>query len=155
MRIALDELRESEVEDLGALAVDRRGIGNEIDVLALEIAVEHAGAMHVVELETLHLRAVDERSMRRRKLLLRAPHAACRSAVQPTERFLEDPAPGQMRAVERAAERIEHEELDARAHFNGYRIVGESRDELCNASGIGIVAAGVVRHRHCSCPVMP
>ena len=81
--------------------------------------VQHALAVHVVELEALHLRAVDERRVRRRQFLSGAPHRARLRGVELAEALLQDAAPFEVGAVNRAAERIEHQQLDAREHFRG------------------------------------
>ena len=118
---------------------DQRGQHDRADV-------QHARAVHVVELEALDLRAVDERGVRRGELQVRAPHRAAACRVDRAERLLEDARPLEIGAVERAAERVEHQELDARCALLRDRFVLESRNELRDAAGVGIVAAGVVRH---------
>ena len=80
-------------------------------------AMEHAVAMHVVELETLHLRAVDQRRMGRRQLLPRPPHRGRARGVEAAKCILEDAAPWQVGAIEAAAERVEDQQLDALAHL--------------------------------------
>src|SRR6267378_703175 len=100
--------------------------------------VQHAFAVHVVQLEPLDLRAVCERRVRRREPLRRPPNAATAGAVQFLESALQDPAPFEMRAVERAAERIEDEELRALAHFARNRFVAEPGNEFGDAARIGV-----------------
>ena len=46
--------------------------------------MQHAGAVHVVELEALHLGAVDERRVRRRELLARCPRRCTRASRRPS-----------------------------------------------------------------------
>ena len=75
--------------------------------------MQHALAVHVVELEALNQRAVDQRGMRRRQPLRRAPDAAGLGGVERAERRAQDAAPFEIGAVERAAERIEDQQLDA------------------------------------------
>ena len=59
--------------------------------------VQHARAMHVVELEALHLRAVDERRVRRREPLA-CPRPLRRGLIDRRQRILQDAAPFQVRA---------------------------------------------------------
>ena len=90
MPALLDVPRTHAQPDARADLVARHGGGEKL--LAAEIAahlgdgqergqhdradVQHAGAVHVVELEALHLRAVGERRVRRREAVRRAPYAA-------------------------------------------------------------------------------
>ena len=102
--------------------------------------MQHALAMHVVELEALDQRAVDQRGMRRRQKLRRSPHAAGFGRVELAERRPQDAAPFEIAAVERAAERIEHQQLDARDDFSRNVFVADLRDELRDGAGVRIVA---------------
>jgi hypothetical protein len=71
--------------------------------------VQHADLVHVVELETLHLAAIDERGMRRGQLERGAPHRARAGCVEPAERVLQYAAPFQVGGIQPAADCIEHE----------------------------------------------
>src|SRR5437868_3346393 len=93
--------------------------------------------MHIVELEALHLGAVGERRMRRRHALLRAPHRA--RVVLVRHRAAQDPAPLELRAVERAAERIEDQELQPLAHLGRDLLIREPGDELRQSMRVGII----------------
>ena len=62
--------------------------------------VQHAGAMHVVELEALHLGAVHERGVGRGQLLAGAPDRRRARGVELPERVLEDAAPFEVGAVD-------------------------------------------------------
>src|SRR5262249_13403342 len=95
-------------------------------------------AVHVVELETLHLGAVRERRVRRREPQPRSPDRARARAVELPQRTLEDAAPRQPCAVERAAERIEDQQLRALAHLARYRVVRERRDEFRDSARVGV-----------------
>ena len=108
--------------------------------------MQHAGTMDVVEFETLHQRAVDERRMRRRQALLGAPHGAGRRGVEPAQCRAQDAAPGQSGAVERASEGIENQQLSARDHRGRDALVLQPGNETCDAAGLRIVAAGGVAH---------
>ena len=48
------------------------------------------------------------------------------------------------RAVERAAERVEHQELDALAHLGGNVLVAQPGDEFGDAAGVTVIVAGFV-----------
>ncbi len=87
--------------------------------------VQHALAVHVVEFEALHLRAVDERRVRRRQPLAGAPYRACLCRVELGERRVQDTAPFKIGAVDRAPERIQHQQLDACQHFRRDRLVAQ------------------------------
>jgi hypothetical protein len=75
--------------------------------------------MHIVELESLDERAVDQRRMGRRKPLRRAPHAACRCRIHLRQGAHEDPAPFQVGAVQRAPERVQYQQAYALDHSDG------------------------------------
>ena len=106
--------------------------------------MQHARAMHVVELEALDHRAVDERRVRRRELHRHAPHAAALGRIDFRERVRQNPAPLEARAEQRAAERIENQQLDARAHLVRNRFVRQSGHEGRDAAGIGVCSDVVV-----------
>jgi len=91
--------------------------------------VKDADPVHVVELEALHQRAVDQHGMRRRQPLGGAPDTGAGAAIDLGEGRAQDPAPGEVGAVDRATERIEHEELDAAQNVAGNPLVAESRHE--------------------------
>ena len=87
--------------------------------------MQHADAMHVVELEALHLRAVDQRGIGRGQRLAGAPDRRRARGVEFPERVLENPAPFQLGAVDGAAERVENEQLQALAHVSRDLLVAE------------------------------
>ena len=97
-------------------------------------------AVHVVELEALHQRAVDERRVRRRQPFRRAPDAAGFGRVETAEPRPQDAAPFEIGAVKRAAERIQHQELDARDDLGRDILVAQRRDELRDGAGVRVVA---------------
>ena len=109
--------------------------------------MQHARAMHVVEFETLYLRAVHQRSVRRGEFQMRAPHVAGARRIHAGERVLQYPAPRKVGAVERAAERIEHQQFDACFYLGRYRIVGEAGHKLRDAAGVGIIVRCFVTHQ--------
>src|SRR5438309_140476 len=100
--------------------------------------VQHTGAVHVVELEALHLRAVRERGVRRGEPFNRSPHAARCVSIHAEERAAEDAAPLELGAVERAAERVEDQELQPLADLRGNGFVAQPGGEFGQATGIGI-----------------
>jgi hypothetical protein len=65
--------------------------------------------MHVIKLKALHLRAIDQRRMRRREPPIGAPDRRVARFVEVFERFAKDAAPLQMRSVNCAAERIQNQ----------------------------------------------
>ncbi|MNC94315.1 hypothetical protein D3C83_111350 [compost metagenome] len=77
--------------------------------------------------------------MRGRKLLAGAPDRACARRVHGRELVLENAAPLEIRTVERAAQRVEHQQLQAVADVFGNRFVLEAGDEIRDAAGVGIV----------------
>ena len=81
--------------------------------------VQHARAVHVVELEALHLRAVDQRGVRRGEALAVPQTEVVRVGSISEKVVLQNSAPLASRAVERAAERVEHQQLDPLAHVAG------------------------------------
>src|SRR5581483_4327876 len=100
--------------------------------------MQHAGAMQVIELEALHLRAVRERRMRRAEPFIRSPHRARRALIDAGERPAQYPAPLELGAEERAAERIEDEELQPLAHRGRHIFVAQPGDELGEPARIGV-----------------
>ena len=102
--------------------------------------VQHALAVHVVELEALNERAVDQRGMRRRQPLRRSPDAAGFGGVELAERLPQDAAPFEVGAVERAAERIQDQQFDARDDVSRNVFVFDAGNELRDGAGMRIVA---------------
>ena len=101
--------------------------------------MQYAGAMHVIELEALHLGAVDQGRVRRGQALLCAPHGAASIPVECGESVLQDAAPFQMRTVQRAAQRIKNQQLDALAHLGRNRLVAQASDKAGDAARVGVV----------------
>ena len=64
------------------------------------------------------------------------------------KRALQDARPRQVGAVDRAAERVEHQQLDARAHLVRDVLVAQRRDELRDAGGVAVVLLGGVCMGH-------
>src|SRR5262245_3076930 len=108
--------------------------------------MEHAVAMDVIELEALHLRAVDERRVGRGQLLRGAPDRGRARGIERAKGALQDPAPFEVRAIDPATERVEDQELDALAHVIRNLLVGKLRDEAGDLAGVEVVAAGMLRH---------
>src|SRR6185369_4036198 len=79
-------------------------------------AMEHAVAVHVVELEALHLRAVDQRRIGRGQRLRSAPDRGRARSVQIAERLLQNATPFELGAIDRTAERVEDQELSPLAY---------------------------------------
>ena len=102
--------------------------------------MQHALAVHVVELEALDERAVDQRGMRRRQPLRRSPYAAGLGGVEFAERRAQDAAPFEIGAVERAAERIQDQQFDAADDVSRNVFVFDMRDELRDGAGMRIGA---------------
>ena len=102
--------------------------------------MQYTLAVHVIEFETLHLCAVDERGMRRGDFLFGAPYRAGLRGVEFAEPLLHDARPFEVGAVERAAERIEHQQLDAREHIGRDVLVTQRGNEFGNAAGVLVVA---------------
>ena len=94
--------------------------------------------MHVVELEALHLRPVDQRRVRRGEPQAGAPHRRGAGCVELAERPLQDRAPGLAGAVDAAADRIEDQQLDALAHLLRDGVVGQAGDEFGDRAGVWI-----------------
>jgi hypothetical protein len=111
---------------------DQRRQGDRADM-------QHAVAMDVVELEALDLRAVDQRRVRRGQACRRAPDRGGAGDVQCRQRRLQDAAPFEVGAVDRAAERIEDQELDALAHLGRNGLVAERRDERGDRAGMDVI----------------
>ena len=102
--------------------------------------MQHALAMHVVKLEALNERAVDQRGMRRRQTLRRSPHAAGFGGVELGERRPQNPAPFEIAAVERAAERIQNQQLDARDDVSWNVFVFDVRNKFGDRACMRIMA---------------
>src|SRR5262249_19508365 len=102
--------------------------------------------VHVVELEALHLSAVDERRIGRGQRLRRAPDRGRARGIEAAERRLQDAAPFERGAIDRAAERIQHEQLDALAHLVWNLLVAKPGHEAGDIAGVDVVAAGVFCH---------
>src|SRR5438552_12256831 len=66
--------------------------------------MQDAFAVHVVEFEALHLRAVDQSRVRRREPPIGAPDRGLARFVDPFERYPEDAAPFQMCTIDCAAQ---------------------------------------------------
>src|SRR5580704_13248652 len=73
--------------------------------------MEHGGAVDVIKLETLHLRAVEERRMRRGEFSIAAPDRGRARCIERFQCAAQNAAPFERRAVDAAAERIEDEKL--------------------------------------------
>jgi len=85
--------------------------------------MQNALAVHVVELETLHLRAVDQSRMCRRQFPIGAPDRRVLRFVALLEGLPQDAAPLQLRAINRAAKRVQNEELESPANRGGNLVV--------------------------------
>src|SRR5258706_13981649 len=94
--------------------------------------------MHIVKLEALYLGAVRERRVWRRKAFGSSPYRATAGSLKRTERLAQDPAPFEMRAIERAAECVKDQELEALANLDRDHVIGEARDECGKPTRIGI-----------------
>ena len=108
--------------------------------------MEHGLAVHVVELESLHLGAVEQRRMRRRQLSVGAPDRGGARCVERFERAAQDAAPFEVGAVDGAAERIENEKFYPLADLGGDLLVGQARDEFGDFSRVNVVGAGMGGH---------
>src|SRR6516165_11798590 len=80
-------------------------------------------AMQVIELKTLHLRAVDQRRMDRRKLPVGAPDAGGSRLVEAFQCLANDTAPFQIGAVNGAAERIQNKQLEPVTNLSGNMLI--------------------------------
>src|SRR5258708_2927156 len=96
--------------------------------------VQHAGAVNVVQLEALHLRAVCQRGVRCRETLARSPHGARGTLIDGGKSAAQDAAPFEVGAIERAAERVEHDELQSLAHLDRDGVVLQTSDVLREAA---------------------
>src|SRR5712691_9693953 len=108
--------------------------------------MQHPLAVDVVELEAVHLRAVDQRGVRGGELEPRAPDRGRARCIERPERPLQDSAPFEIGAIDRAAERVEDQKLDALAHLRGNALVGEPGDELGDPAGMHVVRTGMLGH---------
>ena len=109
--------------------------------------MQHADAVHVVELEALHLGAVHQRGVGGGQREVRAPHRRRPRRIEFPECILDNPAPFQIGAVDRATERVEDEELQSFSHVRRYLLVADAGDELGDLAGVDVVGAGMVCHR--------
>src|SRR5678815_4192433 len=109
--------------------------------------MQHADLVHVVELETLHLAAVDEHGMRRGQLERGAPYRTRTGRVELAERVLQYAVPFQVGGIQPAADRIEHEELDAVPDIRRNCSVAERRYELRDPASVGIIGC-CLRHEY-------
>ncbi len=82
--------------------------------------------------------------MRRRQAKRHAPHATCLCRVDAAQGIGEDAAPRQASAEDRAAQRIEEQQFDARTHIVRNRFITQARDERGHATGIRVCAYVVV-----------
>jgi hypothetical protein len=108
--------------------------------------VQHAVAMHVVELEALHLRAVDQRGVRRGEAQRRPPHQGGARLIERFERRAQDATPFEPGAIDCAAERIEDQQLDALAHLRRDTLIAQPRHELGDSTGVDVVGARMFGH---------
>jgi len=108
--------------------------------------MEYRLAVYVVELEPLHLRAVEERRMRRGQFSVRAPDRGRARRIEFLERAAQDAAPFEIGAIDGAAERIEHEQFYALADLGGNWLVGQAGDEFGDCAGVNVGCAGMVDH---------
>jgi hypothetical protein len=113
--------------------------------------MQHALTMDVVELEALHQRAVHKCGMRRRQPHIGAPYATAARAVDRAQRPHQDAAPFELGVEQRAAERIQHQKLDAVLYFLRYLLVGEPRDKGGEARCVRIGACPVAQGSLLSC----
>ena len=109
--------------------------------------MQHADAMHVVELEALHLGAVHQCGVGRGQRLAGAPDRRRARGVELPERVLENPAPFQVGAVNGTAERVENEQLQALPHVSRDLLVADARHEFGDLAGMDVVGAGMLCHR--------
>ena len=109
--------------------------------------MQHTDAMHVVELEALHLGAVDHRGVGRGQRLAGAPDRRRAGGVELPERVLENPAPFQIGAVDGAAERVENKEFQSLPYVSRDLFVADARHELGDLAGMNVVGAGMLCHR--------
>src|SRR5271155_1327104 len=65
--------------------------------------MEDGGTVDVIELETLHLRAVEQRGMRRGEFTVGAPNRGGARTIERFERAAQDAAPFEIGAVDGAA----------------------------------------------------
>src|SRR5882672_2512932 len=108
--------------------------------------MKHPLAMHVVEFETLDQRAVDQHRMRRGKPPVAAPDPTARGAVQFRKRLDEDLAPFEMDTEDRAAERIENQQLDAIFHLAGNAFIAKTSHEIGDAGCVRVRAGLILAH---------
>ena len=99
--------------------------------------MQHAVAVHVVELEALHLRAVDQRGIGRGQRAVGAPDRGRRGSRRASRTCPGDPAPFQIGAVDAAAERVEDQELQPLAHVCGNLLVADAARRIRRSCGCG------------------
>ena len=102
--------------------------------------MQHALAMDIVELKALDQGAVDQGGVRCRKPPVAGPYAAAGRAVDRSQRLDQNAAPLEAGAEDRAAERIQHQQLEALDHLTRNILVTQCGDERCHAVRVGIVA---------------
>src|SRR4051812_48405327 len=102
--------------------------------------------VHVVELKTLYLCAVDQRGMRRRQFLARAPYHGRLRRIELAQALLQDATPFEIGAEQSATERIENQHFDARDDFAGDGLIAQSGNKLRNATGIRVVGGRLLSH---------
>ena len=108
--------------------------------------MQHAPAVNVIELEALHLGAIDQRGMRRGEPHRRAPNRGCARRVHFFERTAQDATPCEMRAVNGTAERIEDQKLDALPHRLRDPLIGQRGNELGDFARMRVVRAAMLSH---------
>ena len=100
--------------------------------------VKDTDPMHVVELEALHQGAIYEDGMRRRQPIASSPNGRRSRLIYVGEGFAQDPAPREVSPIDRATERVEHEELDAGDNIGGNHFVSKTRYEPCDRCSVRI-----------------
>ena len=104
--------------------------------------MQRAAMMRVIQFETLHHGAIDQRRVRRRQAMRCCPLAAAERAVRVAQRVAQQCNMVAGRTVDATPERIEYQQLDAGSDFLGYGIVGHACDARCERLGMGICSAG-------------
>src|SRR6476646_58784 len=102
--------------------------------------MQHALAMNVVELEALDQGAVNQGGVWSGETPVAGPKAATGRAVDRRQRLDQDAAPLEAGAEDRAAERIQHQQLDALNHLARNILVTQCGNERCHAVRVGIAA---------------
>ncbi len=109
--------------------------------------MQNALAMDVVEFEALNLRPVDQRRMGRRQALAGPPDRGRAGGVERRAGLAQDAAPFEIDAVDRAADRIENQQLDALADLRRNPLVAQRGDELRDLARVVIVHTGMLPHQ--------